>query len=69
MNKYSKNVIGWGIITIIYFLAMCEVNSQGYAGWIAILMFIPFIIGLIFTIAYIPKADIFVMTETEEDQK
>jgi len=49
MNRESKNTIVWGMVTAIYFIGMVETISQGYAGWIPVLLFVPFIISLAYT--------------------
>ncbi|WP_373749919.1 hypothetical protein [Jeotgalibaca porci] len=65
MNKYSKNTIVWGIVTAIYFIGMVETIYQGYAGWIPVLLFVPFIISLAYTWINAKNADIFVGNENE----
>lgn len=49
MNRESKNTVVWGIVTAIYFIGMVETIYQGYAGWIPVLLFVPFIISLAYT--------------------
>ena len=65
MNKYSKNTIVWGIVTAIYFIGMLETIYQGYAGWIPVLLFVPFIISLAYTWINARDADIFMGNENE----
>jgi len=59
MNKYSKNTLVWSIVTVIYFVGMVETIYQGYAGWIPVLLFVPFIISLAYTWINARDADIF----------
>lgn len=63
MNKYSKNTVVWSIVTGIYFVGMVETIYQGYAGWIPVLLFVPFIISLAYTCINAKNADIFVGNE------
>lgn len=65
MNKYSKNTLVWSIVTVIYFVGMLETIYQGYAGWIPVLLFVPFIISLAFTWINARDADIFMWHEDE----
>lgn len=65
MNKASKNTIVWGMVTAIYFIGMVETIYQGYAGWIPVLLFVPFIISLAFTWINARDADIFMWHEDE----
>lgn len=65
MNRYSKNTIVWGIVTAIYFIGMVETILQGYAGWIPVLLFVPFIISLAYTWTNAKGADMFVWHEDE----
>lgn len=65
MNRYSKNTIVWGIVTAIYFIGMIETIYQGYAGWIPVLLFVPFIISLAYTWVNARDADIFMWHEDE----
>lgn len=65
MNRYSKNTIVWGMVTAIYFIGMVETISQGYAGWIPVLLFVPFIISLAFTFINGKNADMFIWSEGE----
>ncbi|PMC80474.1 hypothetical protein CJ191_01310 [Aerococcus viridans] len=65
MNKYSKNTVVWGIVTVIYFIGMLETIVQGYAGWIPVLLFVPFIISLAYTWINAKNADIFMWHEDE----
>ena len=60
MNRESKNTIVWGMVTAIYFIGMVETIVQGYAGWIPVLLFVPFIISLAYTCNNAKKADMFV---------
>jgi len=60
MNRESKNTIVWGIVTAIYFIGMVETIYQGYAGWIPVLLFVPFIISLAYTWINAKKADMFI---------
>lgn len=50
----------WGIVTAIYFIGMIETIVQGYAGWIPVLLFVPFIISLAYTWINAKNADMFV---------
>lgn len=68
MNRYSKNTLVWGTISLIYFLAMCESIHQGYSGWISILFFVPFVCAGVFTAINFPKADIFIWNEDEVNE-
>lgn len=63
MNKYSKNTLVWSIVTVIYFVGMVETIYQGYAGWIPVLLFVPFVISLAYTCINARDADIFVGNE------
>lgn len=65
MNRESKNTIVWGIVTTIYFIGMVETIYQGYAGWIPVLLFVPFIISLAYTWVNARDADIFMWHEDE----
>ena len=65
MNRESKNTIVWGIVTAIYLIGMLETIFQGYAGWIPVLLFVPFIIALAYTCINAKKADMFVGNENE----
>lgn len=65
MNKYSKNTLVWGVVTAIYFVGMLETIYQGYAGWIPVLLFVPFIISLAYTWINARDADIFMWHEDE----
>ena len=65
MNRESKNTIVWGIVTAIYFIGMLETIFQGYAGWIPVLLFVPFIISLAYTCINAKKADLFIWNEGE----
>ena len=65
MNKHSKNTIVWGIVTAIYFIGMLETIYQAYAGWIPVLLFVPFIISLAYTWINAKDADIFIWHEDE----
>lgn len=65
MNRESKNTIVWGIVTAIYFIGMLETILQGYAGWIPVLLFVPFIISLAYTFINGKNADMFVWHEDE----
>lgn len=65
MNKASKNTIVWGMVTAIYFIGMIETIYQGYAGWIPVLLFVPFIISLAYTWINARDADIFMWHEDE----
>jgi len=65
MNRESKNTIVWGIVTAIYFIGMLETIYQGYAGWIPVLLFVPFIISLAYTCINVKDADMFVGNEDE----
>ncbi|MFW3332306.1 hypothetical protein [Aerococcus viridans] len=65
MNKYSKNTLVWSIVTVIYFVGMVETIYQGYAGWIPVLLFVPFIISLAYTWINARDADIFMWHEDE----
>lgn len=65
MNRESKNTLVWGIVTAIYFIGMLETIYQGYAGWIPVLLFVPFIISLVFTWINARDADIFMWHEDE----
>ena len=65
MNRESKNTIVWGIVTATYFIGMVETIVQGYAGWIPVLLFVPFIISLAYTWINAKKADMFIWSEGE----
>ena len=65
MNRESKNTIVWGTVTTIYFIGMVETIVQGYAGWIPVLLFVPFIISLAYTWINAKNADMFVWSEGE----
>ena len=65
MNKYSENTLVWSIVTVIYFVGMVETIYQGYAGWIPVLLFVPFIISLAYTWINARDADIFMWHEDE----
>lgn len=65
MNRYSKNTLVWSIVTVIYFVGMVETIYQGYAGWIPVLLFVPFIISLAYTWINAKNADIFIWHEDE----
>lgn len=65
MNRYSKNTLVWGIVTAIYFIGMVETIYQGYAGWIPVLLFVPFAVSLAYTCINARNADIFVGNEEE----
>ncbi len=65
MNKASKNTIVWGMVTAIYFIGMIETIYQSYAGWIPVLLFVPFIISLAYTWINARDADIFMWHEDE----
>ena len=65
MNKYSKNTLVWSIVTVIYFAGMVETIYQGYAGWIPVLLFVPFIISLAYTWINAQDADIFIWIEED----
>ena len=65
MNRESKNTIVWGMVTAIYFIGMVETIVQGYAGWIPVLLFVPFIISLAYTFINGKNADMFVWSEGE----
>lgn len=65
MNKYSENTLVWSIVTVIYFIGMVETIYQGYAGWIPVLLFVPFIISLAYTWINAKDADLFVGNEGE----
>ena len=65
MNRESKNTIVWGIVTAIYFIGMVETIYQGYAGWIPVLLFVPFFISLAYTWINARDADIFMWHEDE----
>lgn len=67
MNKYTRNFLVWGLITAVYFIAMTEVIYQGYAGWIAILMFVPFVVSLAFTVINMERADLFIWSDDKEE--
>ena len=63
MNRQSKNTLVWGLVTVIYFIGMLETIYQGYAGWISILLFVPFIVSLAYTAVNAKDADIFIWSE------
>ena len=65
MNRESKNTIVWGVVTAIYFIGMIETIVQGYAGWIPVLLFVPFIISLAYTWINVKDADMFVWSDGE----
>ena len=65
MNRESKNTIVWGIVTVVYFVGMLETIYQGYAGWIPVLLFVPFITSLVFTCVNAKDADMFEWVEDE----
>lgn len=65
MNRELKNTLVWGIVTAIYFIGMVETIYQGYAGWIPVLLFVPFIISLAYTWINARDADIFIWHEDE----
>ena len=65
MNRESKNTIVWGVVTAIYFVGMVETICQGYAGWIPVLLFVPFIISLAYTWINAKNADMFIWSEGE----
>ena len=65
MNRESKNTIVWGIVTAIYFIGMIETIVQGYAGWIPVLLFVPFIISLAYTWINAKEADLFIWSKGE----
>ena len=65
MNRESKNTIVWGVVTAIYFIGMLETIVQGYAGWIPVLLFVPFIIALAYTWINAKGADMFIWSEGE----
>lgn len=65
MNRESKNTIVWGIVTAIYFIGMVETIVQGYAGWIPVLLFVPFIISLAYTCINAKNADLFIWSEVD----
>ena len=69
MNRESKNTIVWGMVTAIYFIGMLETIVQGYAGWIPVLLFVPFIISLAYTWVNAKGADMFVGNENEATDK
>ena len=65
MNKRSKNTLVWGVVTVIYFIGMLETIYQGYAGWIPVLLFVPFVTSLVFTCVNAKDADMFEWVEDE----
>ena len=65
MNRESKNTVVWGTVTAIYFIGMLETIVQGYAGWIPVLLFVPFIISLAYTFINGKNADMFIGNEDE----
>lgn len=65
MNRESENTVVWGTVTVIYFIGMLETIYQGYAGWIPVLLFVPFIISLAYTWINARDADIFVGNDNE----
>ena len=65
MKRESKNTIVWGAVTAIYFIGMLETIVQGYAGWIPVLLFVPFIISLAYTWINAKNADMFIGNEDE----
>lgn len=69
MNKYTRNFLVWGLITAVYFIAMVEVIYQGYAGWIAILMFVPCVVSFAFTVINMTRADLFIWVDDKEEYK
>ena len=66
MNRQSKNTLVWGLVTVIYFIGMLETIYQGYAGWIPVLLFVPFIISLAYTSINAKDADIFIWNDGEK---
>lgn len=66
MNKASKNFLFWGMNAVIYFVGMCQSIYAGYAGWIAILLSVPFVWSLCLTIVSAGDADLFVGFEEED---
>ena len=65
MNRESKKTVVWGVVTAIYFIGMLETIFQGYAGWIPVLLFVPFIISLAYTRINAKNADMFVGNDNE----
>ena len=65
MNRESKNTIVWGVVTAIDFIGMLETIFQGYAGWIPVLLFVPFIISLAYTWINAKGADMFIWSKGE----
>lgn len=65
MNRESKNTIVWGMVTAIYFIGMVETIVQRYAGWIPVLLFVPFIISLAYTWINARNADMFIWSDGE----
>ena len=65
MNRQSKNTIVGGMVTAIYVIGMVETIVQGYAGWIPVLLFVPFIISLAYTWINAKNADMFIWSEGE----
>ena len=65
MNRESKNTTVWGTVTAIYFIGMLETIVQGYAGWIPVLLFVPFIISLAYTWINAKNADMFIWSDGE----
>ncbi|WP_373780976.1 hypothetical protein [Jeotgalibaca porci] len=65
MNRESKNTLVWSIVTVIYFVGMVETIYQAYAGWIPVLLFVPFIISLAYTWINAKNADLFIWSEGE----
>lgn len=65
MNRESINTVVWGVVTVIYFIGMVETILKGYAGWIPMLLFVPFIISLAYTWINAKNADMFVGNENE----
>ena len=65
MNRESKNTIVWGMVTAIYFIGILETIFQGYAGWIPVLLFVPFIIALAYTWINAKGADMFIWSKGE----
>lgn len=65
MNRQSKNTLVWFLVTAIYFVGMLETIYQGYAGWIPVLLFVPFIVSLAFTCVNAKDADLFIWSDGE----
>lgn len=68
MNRESKNTLVWLLVTAIYFIGMLETIYQGYAGWIPVLLFVPFIISLAFMCVNAKDADIFIWHEGDTNE-